>query len=116
MDFWFRGYRSASLSLDPGSPMRFRFRRSLVAFAIHPLGTLLSTVQRLCCYFGARLTGLFCSLGNEMGIDPNIILATSHGRRSIDVLKLYDPARANWKCMFHVDIHLSHNPFFADFA
>lgn len=51
-----------------------------------------------------------------MGIDPNIILATSHGRRSIDVLKLYDPARANWKCMFHVDIHLSHNPFFADFA
>ncbi|KAJ9662762.1 DL-glycerol-3-phosphatase [Neophaeococcomyces mojaviensis] len=35
-------------------------------------------------------------LGKEMGVDPNLILATSHGRRSIDVLKLYDPARANW--------------------
>ncbi|KAK5074390.1 DL-glycerol-3-phosphatase [Lithohypha guttulata] len=30
-----------------------------------------------------------------MGVDPNVILATSHGRRSIDVLRIYDPARAN---------------------
>lgn len=34
-------------------------------------------------------------LGKEMGVDPNVILATSHGRRSIDVLKLYDPSKAN---------------------
>ena len=32
------------------------------------------------------------------GIDPNTILATSHGRRSIDVLKQIDPARATWDC------------------
>lgn len=37
-------------------------------------------------------------LGKELGVDPNAILATSHGRRSIDVLKLYDEEKANWKC------------------
>ncbi|MCJ1359741.1 MAG: hypothetical protein MMC33_009743 [Icmadophila ericetorum] len=36
-------------------------------------------------------------LGKEMGVDPNVILATSHGRRSIDTLKLYDPTKANWE-------------------
>lgn len=38
-------------------------------------------------------------LGEEMGVDPKVILATSHGRRSIDVLKLYDESKANWGCM-----------------
>ena len=33
-----------------------------------------------------------------MGVDPNVILATSHGRRSIDVFKIYDPSKANWDC------------------
>ena len=33
-----------------------------------------------------------------MGVDPAVILASSHGRRSIDVLRLYDPARANLDC------------------
>lgn len=33
-----------------------------------------------------------------MGVDPNVILATSHGRRSIDTLKLYDEKKANWEC------------------
>ena len=37
-------------------------------------------------------------LANEMGVDPNVILATSHGRRSIDVLRLYDESKANWEC------------------
>ncbi len=40
------------------------------------------------------------TLGNEMGIDPSVILQTSHGRRSIDVLKIYDPSRANSECKF----------------
>lgn len=35
-----------------------------------------------------------------MGVDPNVILATSHGRRSIDTLKLYDEKKANWDCKF----------------
>ncbi|KZF26289.1 glycerol-3-phosphate phosphatase 1 [Xylona heveae TC161] len=33
-------------------------------------------------------------MGKELGVDPNVILATSHGRRSIDVLKIYDPSMA----------------------
>ncbi|KAJ5135797.1 uncharacterized protein N7515_005075 [Penicillium bovifimosum] len=35
-------------------------------------------------------------LGAELGVDPNVILATSHGRRSIDVIGIYDPSKANW--------------------
>jgi hypothetical protein len=37
-------------------------------------------------------------IGAELGVDPKTILATSHGRRSIDTLQLYDPAKANWEC------------------
>lgn len=38
--------------------------------------------------------------GRLMGVDPDVILATSHGRRSIDVFKIYDPSKANWECEF----------------
>jgi hypothetical protein len=37
-------------------------------------------------------------LGAEMGVDPTTILASSHGRRSIDTLAEWDPSRANWDC------------------
>ena len=37
-------------------------------------------------------------IGEEIGVDPNVILATSHGRRSIDVLKEFDESKANWDC------------------
>jgi len=36
-----------------------------------------------------------------MGVDPNTILATSHGRRSIDTFQIYDPSRANWEYISH---------------
>ncbi|KAE8399575.1 putative 2-deoxyglucose-6-phosphate phosphatase [Aspergillus pseudonomiae] len=36
-------------------------------------------------------------IGEEIGIDHEVILQTSHGRRSIDVLKDLDPSRANWE-------------------
>ena len=36
-------------------------------------------------------------MGQELGVDPTVILATSHGRRSIDVLKIYDEKKANWE-------------------
>ncbi|KAI1931390.1 DL-glycerol-3-phosphatase [Ophidiomyces ophidiicola] len=36
-------------------------------------------------------------LGLEIGVDPAVILATSHGRRSIDVLKIYAPEKASWE-------------------
>jgi glycerol 3-phosphatase-1 len=34
-------------------------------------------------------------------VDPAVILATSHGRRSIDVLRMYEPRLANWECPCH---------------
>lgn len=43
------------------------------------------------------------TLGGELGVDPNVILATSHGRRSIDVLQLYDPSKANWDYVSEVE-------------
>ncbi|KAI0406789.1 HAD-like protein [Xylaria palmicola] len=34
------------------------------------------------------------SIGSEIGVDPQVILQTSHGRRSIDMLKIIAPERA----------------------
>lgn len=42
-------------------------------------------------------------LGKELGVDPDVILATSHGRRSIDILKLYDEKKANWDYISHME-------------
>lgn len=37
-------------------------------------------------------------LAKQLNVDPEVILETSHGRRSIDTLQLYDPKLANWEC------------------
>jgi len=37
-------------------------------------------------------------LAKELGVDPEVILKTSHGRRSIEVIEMYDPKLANWEC------------------
>ncbi|CAK7203804.1 DL-glycerol-3-phosphatase [Sporothrix eucalyptigena] len=37
------------------------------------------------------------TVGNEIGVAPEVILETSHGRRSIDILKLIAPEKANWE-------------------
>ncbi|KAK2754259.1 hypothetical protein FQN54_007138 [Arachnomyces sp. PD_36] len=42
-------------------------------------------------------------LGKELGVDPNVILQTSHGRRSIDVLQLYDASKANWEYVSKIE-------------
>lgn len=42
-------------------------------------------------------------IGNELGVDPNVILATSHGRRSIDVLQILEPKLANWEYVRHIE-------------
>ncbi|OJK00377.1 hypothetical protein ASPACDRAFT_1880726 [Aspergillus aculeatus ATCC 16872] len=42
-------------------------------------------------------------IGAELGVDPATILATSHGRRSIDTLQLYDPTKANWEYVSYVE-------------
>ncbi len=44
------------------------------------------------------LTLTLLRIGKELGIEPDVILATSHGRRSIDVLEVLDPSKANWDC------------------
>ncbi|KAJ4170430.1 DL-glycerol-3-phosphatase [Fusarium falciforme] len=36
------------------------------------------------------------TIGNEIGVAPEVILETSHGRRSIDILKILAPEKANW--------------------
>lgn len=38
------------------------------------------------------------SIGKEIGVSPELILETSHGRRSIDTLKILAPEKANWEC------------------
>ncbi|KAF2131405.1 HAD-like protein [Dothidotthia symphoricarpi CBS 119687] len=42
-------------------------------------------------------------IGKEIGVDPDVILATSHGRRSIDVLQIYEPKLANWEYICHAE-------------
>ncbi|KAF1835465.1 HAD-like protein [Decorospora gaudefroyi] len=42
-------------------------------------------------------------IGREIGVDPDEILATSHGRRSIDVLQIYEPKLANWEYINHAE-------------
>ncbi|KAI1105181.1 HAD-like protein [Jackrogersella minutella] len=37
------------------------------------------------------------TVGKEIGVDPEVILQTSHGRRSIDMLKVLSPEKANWE-------------------
>ncbi|KAF6221009.1 hypothetical protein HO133_002690 [Letharia lupina] len=42
-------------------------------------------------------------IGKELGVDPAMILQSSHGRRSIDTFQLYDPSKANWEYVRHVE-------------
>ncbi|KAH9903984.1 haloacid dehalogenase-like hydrolase [Xylariomycetidae sp. FL2044] len=43
------------------------------------------------------------AIGKEIGVDPEVILQTSHGRRSIDMLKILCPAKANWEYVRHME-------------
>jgi hypothetical protein len=47
------------------------------------------------------------SIGERYKIDPKTILATSHGRRSIDVFAEIDPTNATWDCKSLLPISLS---------
>lgn len=44
---------------------------------------------------GADILG---SISKEIGADPEVILKTSHGRRSIDTLKIIAPEKATMEC------------------
>lgn len=41
-------------------------------------------------------------IGTDLGVDHEVILRDSRGRRSIDTLALYDPSLANWECWYSV--------------
>ncbi|KAI0021206.1 HAD-like protein [Xylariomycetidae sp. FL0641] len=43
------------------------------------------------------------TVGKEIGVDPEVILQTSHGRRSIDMLKVLSPEKANWEYVRHME-------------
>ncbi|KAK1837261.1 HAD-like protein [Podospora conica] len=43
------------------------------------------------------------AVGNEIGVSPEVILQTSHGRRSIDILKILAPEKANWEYVRHME-------------
>ncbi|RYP53455.1 hypothetical protein DL768_001600 [Monosporascus sp. mg162] len=43
------------------------------------------------------------TVGKEIGTDPEVILQTSHGRRSIDTLRLLCPEKANWEYIRHME-------------
>ncbi|KAI9735192.1 MAG: hypothetical protein M1834_001782 [Cirrosporium novae-zelandiae] len=42
-------------------------------------------------------------IGEELGLDPEEVLKTSHGRRSVDTLKLLVPEKATWEYVCHVE-------------
>ncbi|ROV91242.1 hypothetical protein VPNG_09708 [Cytospora leucostoma] len=43
------------------------------------------------------------TIGKEIGVDPEVILQTSHGRRSIDMLKILAPEKATWEYVQHME-------------
>lgn len=44
--------------------------------------------------------------GNAHGIEPALILATSHGRRTIDVLQMYAPEKATWEHVHELEAEI----------
>ncbi|KAL8782502.1 MAG: hypothetical protein Q9213_005341 [Squamulea squamosa] len=54
----------------------------------------------------AAITKHWHKIGKELGVDPLVILKTSHGRRSIETLALYDPNPAFaelWADVSHIE-------------
>ncbi|KAK0392717.1 hypothetical protein NLU13_2212 [Sarocladium strictum] len=43
------------------------------------------------------------TIGKEIGVEPEVILETSHGRRSMDVLRILCPEKANWDYVCHME-------------
>ncbi|CZT50288.1 probable glycerol-3-phosphate phosphatase (glycerol-1-phosphatase) [Rhynchosporium secalis] len=77
---------SSSNSTFGGSPTRAFFKGGLL-FDMD--GTIIDSTS--------AVEKLWHIIGKEIGVDPAVILETSHGRRSIDTLGVLCPERANWK-------------------
>ncbi|OJD37785.1 glycerol-3-phosphate phosphatase [Diplodia corticola] len=70
---------------------------------VHPFVGVLSDMDGSLIDSTEAIVKHWHKIGKQLGVDPNTILATSHGRRSIDVLKLYDPSLATWEYVCHVE-------------
>ncbi|KAL7950792.1 HAD-like domain-containing protein [Trichoderma barbatum] len=46
------------------------------------------------------------TVGEEIGVSPEVILETSHGRRSIDILRILAPEKANWEYVTKMESQL----------
>ncbi|KAL8387790.1 hypothetical protein RB595_009672 [Gaeumannomyces hyphopodioides] len=64
-------------------------RIALNGFLFDMDGTIIDSTNAIVKHWG--------TVGEEIGVDPNVILETSHGRRSVDVLKHYAPEKANYE-------------------
>ncbi|KAM7209310.1 Haloacid dehalogenase-like hydrolase [Naviculisporaceae sp. PSN 640] len=45
----------------------------------------------------------WAAIGDDIGVSPEVILQTSHGRRSIDILKILAPEKATWEYVQHME-------------
>ncbi|KAK4212506.1 HAD-like protein [Rhypophila decipiens] len=52
-------------------------------------GTIIDSTAAVEKHWGA--------IGKEIGVSPEVILETSHGRRSIDILRILAPEKATWE-------------------
>lgn len=64
-------------------------RKKYAAILFDMDGTLIDSTNAIIAHW--------TRFGQEHGLDPLLILATSHGRRSIDVMKIYTPEKATWE-------------------
>lgn len=63
----------------------------IIAFSPSTTGTIIDSTEAVIKHWHKEAA--------EMGVDPEVILANSHGRRSIDTFMEFDPSKANWECM-----------------
>ncbi|KAI9890113.1 MAG: hypothetical protein M1814_004512 [Vezdaea aestivalis] len=64
---------------------------------VHQFGGILTDLDGTIVDSTDAITQHWKRIGSELGVDHEEILKTSHGRRSIDTLALYDASKANWE-------------------
>lgn len=65
-------------------------KQANIVYLVKLIGTIIDSTEAVVKYWHKQAA--------LMGVDPDVILATSHGRRSIDTFQIYDPSKANWEC------------------
>jgi len=65
--------------------------------SIHSFSGLLFDMDGTIIDSTAAVVKHWHTIGEKFGVDPEVILTTSHGRRSIDVMQSFAPEYATWK-------------------